>query len=347
MKYSILGLSFALALPSVGCGGDVYRLASGSSTKAPAAKADASSVWDSSPPAQDTQPPSPGSGATADADVEGGVEPDANGTDDAQEVGIATDIGIDAGTDIGIDAGVDEQNTGSSLDAAIGTMPAGPFCTLAAHRFCDDFDQVPLPGPWSAVNKTGGTLAPDPTAFVSQPNSLLVQFLPLLPPKVLDTGLTKIFSMPLTPATIVWGLQFQPASVDPTPNSGAVIGALDSFDGLGNRYGTQFTLYPQIDGLHLWFEEDSGFADGTFHLVRHDLGHVLSLGTWSEIRLELAFAGIRTASARVFVGGVAQLESALTVTVTGKVLQLTIGSSFETLPSRGWDLRYDNVTLDF
>jgi hypothetical protein len=232
-------------------------------------------------------------------------------------------------------------------DATSETPPMqGPFCTLADHRFCDDFDEGPLGSGWQMINRTGGTVALDPTMSISPPNSLLVQFVPLPLGGALRAGLATTFPMPAAPATVGWDFRFQVASVDPTPQSGAVIGALDSFDGARNRYSVQFTIYPQADGIHLWFEEESGFANGKFKLARHELPGTLSLGAWTEIRTAIDFASARAASARIYLADALVTTIPLTVTVSGRLLQMTVGSSYETLPSLGWQMRYDNVTLD-
>ena len=233
-------------------------------------------------------------------------------------------------------------------DASSDTPPIqGPFCTLADHRFCDDFDEGPVGRGWQMINRTGGTVALDPTTSISPPNSLLVQFVPLALGGALRAGLATTFPMPAAPSTVVWDFRLQVAAVDPTPHSGAVIAALDSFDDVRNRYSVQFTLYPQADGIHLWFEEESGFANGKFKLARHELPGTLSLGVWTEIRVAIDFTSAKVASVRIYSADALVMTTPLTVTVGGSLLQMTIGSSFETLPSLGWQMRYDNVTLDF
>ncbi len=247
MKYSILRLGLALSsLPTIGCGGAVYELGPGSDAEAASLDADVAFVssLDGLSPAQDTQPPPElGPNAAARGDAGSPVEPMiASGATDA------SDIGIDATTNEGsasstADSTIDatraatiDVTTASTIDAV--AAAASPFCTLAPHRFCDDFDEGPLAGRWSALSQTGGIVALDSTTSISRPNSLIVQFSPLSSPNVLDTGLSETLPMPRPPATIVWDFQFQAVSIDSTANNGAVIGALDSFDDARNRYGS-------------------------------------------------------------------------------------------------------------
>ena len=321
-------LAWAL-LPALGCSGSTYYFGSD-----PYIGSDSDAGGVAGP---DTGAPSPDLDApTTEADEGSSVQ----GTQNPPAPGDNHGSSMDAGT---------TSSASPVADATSDTPPPmqGPFCTLAEHRFCADFDEGPVGSGWQMINRTGGTVALDSTTSISPPNSLLVQFVPLPLGGALRAGLATTFPMPAAPATVGWDFRFQVAAVDPTPHSGVVIGALDSFDEARNRYSVQFTIYPQADGIHLWLEEESGFANGKFKLARHELPGTISLGGWTEIRVGIDFTSAKVASVRIYSADALVMTTPLTVTVGGNLLQLTMGSSFETLPSQGWRMHYDNVTLDF
>lgn len=77
----------------------------------------------------------------------------------------AHDGGSDAAPDVANDVIV-------TPDAGDAGASDAPFCKLADHSFCDDFDELPLGTLWSSKHVTLATLALDDAA-VSPPNSLL------------------------------------------------------------------------------------------------------------------------------------------------------------------------------
>jgi hypothetical protein len=243
------------------------------------------------------------------------------------------------------DTGADQQADG---DAYAEGGHSG-FCTsqVPQPRFCDDFDEHPLPGFWGTFNQVGGTLALDKAASVSSPNSLLAQYSSLQPGQQLDTALRASFSLPPPPATIIFQFQLQPAVVDPTAGAVTVVASIDFVDVSNNRYSTQFALAQQGGVIRLRLEEQSGFADGGSAYVSHPLPDPLSIGVWTNVRLVITRTAATTASARVSFGNASEIDTKLAMTVNGTMLQVAIGSSFESEPSLGWKIRYDDVTLDF
>jgi hypothetical protein len=109
----------------------------------------------------------------------------------------------------------------------------------------------------------------------------------------------------------------------------------------------QLTLASSGGGqVHVRLEEESGFTDGGFAYVPHVLPDTLPLGGWTQVQVSVTRTGPTTASAHVAFGNTTEIDTPLQMTVDGNELQISIGSFFETEPSGGWELRYDNVTLD-
>jgi hypothetical protein len=224
----------------------------------------------------------------------------------------------------------------------------GRFCASQPSRptFCDDFDERPLPGPWSSFTATGGSLKLDPSAFVTPPNSLLAQDAPLPFGQPLDTALQTQFALPTSPATIVLAFQMQPVQADPNAGAATVVAALDFTDVANNRYTVQFALVQQGMGLSLRLEEQAGFFDGGGAYMSHPVPDPLNVGTWTPIGLTLNWTAPSSVRALVTFATAPEIEVPLAMSVNATSLQLTIGSTFENEPSQGWKNRYDNVVLD-
>jgi hypothetical protein len=268
--------------------------------------------------------------------------PDAPALDDSAAPDVASDSFVrDAPT---------PSDTGPAAeagDAGEGGLPA--FCASLSPRpvFCDDFDEHPLPGVWDTLTQTGGTVTLDNAASVSPPKSLLAKDSALQPGQPLDSALRMHFSLPPPPTTFVWDFWIQPVAVDTGTTAAIVFASIDFTDGASNRYSVQFTLFQNGGPLGVRMEEQSGFADGGSSYTAHPLPDPLPIGKWTDLRLTLTRTAATSASARVTFDSAVEMDAPIGMTVNGSTLQMTIGSSYETEPSQGWTIRYDNVTLNF
>jgi hypothetical protein len=239
---------------------------------------------------------------------------------------------------------------GGTPDAA--SSPPPPPSSSCASRtpaptFCDDFDHASLPGAWDVFHQIGGSLAIESSASVSPPSSLVVIFSALDPGQLLDTALRKRFALPPSRGTTALELAVRPVTADPTPGAVVVLFSLDFFDAANNRYSLQFALRQTPGGLSVTLGEQSGFIDGGMAYVEHPLPDPLTLGTWTKVRIEVARTAPRSATARVTFDGRVELDSVpLSVTVDAAALLVSIGSTFESLPSKPWSIRYDDVVID-
>jgi hypothetical protein len=251
------------------------------------------------------------------------------------------------------EAAVPPESGVRDADAAGGIDPdarsGSGFCASQVPQpsFCDDFDEHPLPGAWGTFDQVGGSLVLDKAAFVSPPHSLLAQDSPLQPNQALDNALRSRFTLPMPPSKIVLQFEVQPVAADTSSGAATVVAALDFVDVSNNRYSAQFALVQQGGVLRLRLEEQSGFVDGGNAYVAHQLPDSLSAGMWTNVRLVITRTAATTASAHVSFGSVSEIDTALAMTVNGTTLQLAIGSSFETEPSQGWKIRYDDIKLDY
>jgi hypothetical protein len=245
------------------------------------------------------------------------------------------------------------RQTGYAADAGEASpmqpyVDGGPFCASQSSRptFCDDFDELPLPGPWSSFTATGGSLKLDPSAFVTAPNSLLAQGEPLPSSQPLDTALRTQFTLSAPPTTVVLAFQMQPVQADPNAGAASVVAALDFTDVANNRYTVQFALLQQGAALSMQLEEQARFVDGGSTYVSHPVPDPLSIGTWTPIGLTVNWTANNSARALVTFGTASEIDVPLAMRVNATSLQLTIGSTFESEPSQGWKNRFDNVVLD-
>jgi hypothetical protein len=272
-----------------------------------------------------------GRDVTTEPDRDGQASVSEAAVDDASEGEPSVEAAIRAGSE----AGASEAGA-SNYCATLSPTPA----------FCDDFDEHPLPGEW-IVDDVGGSLAEDSSSFVSPPDSLLAVYDALATGQPLDTRLRTPLSLPAPPSAIALEFQLEPVAADPTVGNAAVVVALDFTDAATNRYTVQITLVRQQMAIGARLEEQSGFVDGMTSYSPHALADPLPPGQWTHIRLVITRSSATAASALVTFNGKTELDTPLELTVNPSDLQLTIGSTFETEPSDGWQNRFDNVRLDF
>jgi hypothetical protein len=127
------------------------------------------------------------------------------------------------------------------------------------------------------------------------------------------------------------------------PNPISVVASADYFDAAGDRYALQFSQLVNAGQVVLRFEEQTQFANMQSMQMVHDLPDVLPLGKWTDVRLVVM--GVH---AQVTYGGAVETNVPLITPtpVTPSRVQLSLGGTFESTPSTGWAMRYDNVTLD-
>lgn len=245
----------------------------------------------------------------------------------------------------------DARESGTPRDATADVQHADAstaFCATLSPRplFCEDFDVRPLPGLWTTVHQVGGSLAMDTSTFVSAPNALLARTDALPVGQGLDNVLRAMFPLQVAPATVTLDLQLRPAIADPTPNATLVVAAIDFIDSANNRYSVQLTLVNGASALNVLLEEQTGFADGTTAYLAHPIPGTLAVGQWTHVVLAIVLSSATAGQAHVSFGAAHELDAPLQVRVTATKLQLDVGSSYETEPSMGWNVLYDNVAFD-
>lgn len=238
---------------------------------------------------------------------------------------------------------------GGAASAVPTTSTSSSSCASRspAPTFCDDFDHETLPGAWDVFHSVGGSMLIDPGSHVSPPSSLLAAFAPLQPGQLLDTALRKRFTLPPSRGTTTFALAVEPVAADTTPNAVIVLASIDFLDAMANRYSLQLALTQGMAGLIVTLGEQSGFVDGGMSYVEHALRDPLVLGRWTKIRLDVTRTAPQTASVRLAFDDRVELDAVpLQVTVNATTLQATLGTTFVSLPSKGWTIRYDDVTVD-
>jgi hypothetical protein len=303
-------------------------------------------ISDGPPPGGDAS--DVGSSDVGSSDVSPGADVAQNQADSAAE-GAPTEASLpEAAADSAPGAPESGARDSASTDVTQEVGPLG-FCgsLSPAPRFCDDFDEHPLPGVWDSMDQVGGNLSLDTTGFVSPPRALLATNSALQSGQPLDAVLRKRFSLPSPPTTFTWGFSLQPVMPDPSTGAAAVVLSLDFTDSPGNRYSVQFTMEQDGGSIRLRLEEQSGFVDGGVSYVPHVLPDPLPVGQWTSVQVVLTRSAATTASVHVSFGSATELDASLAMTVDATTLQMSVGSSYETTPSQGWTTRYDNVTLDY
>jgi hypothetical protein len=258
----------------------------------------------------------------------------------------------DGRADAGTDAPLPGPDTGSPGDAADGggTIDAGDagFCASLSPKplFCDDFDHEQLPGQWSEQHAMNGSEQLDPMSFVSPPDSLLVQYAALAANQPLNAVLRKqLTQLPFTglPSKLTFEVFLEPVRADMTANAISVVASVDYFDVAGDRYAMQFSQQVNAGQVVLRFEEQAQPANMGTMQVNHPLPDALPFGQFTDVRLV-----VMGGRAQVTYGGTVETDVALIAPtpVTPTRVQLSLGATFESTPSAGWAMRYDNVTLD-
>jgi hypothetical protein len=189
-----------------------------------------------------------------------------------------------------------------------------------------------------------GSVGLDPTSFVSFPNSLLAQYMALPANQPLDVVLREqITQLPFAglPSKLTFELFLEPVRADMTANAISVVASVDYFDNAGDRYAMQFSQLVNAGQVILRFEEQTQPHNmGTTQVV-HALPDALPFGKWTDVRLV-----VTAGRAEVSYGGTVETDVALATPVTPSRVQISLGSTFESTPSAGWAMRYDNVTLE-
>jgi hypothetical protein len=183
-------------------------------------------------------------------------------------------------------------------------------------------------------------------SYVSSPNSLLVQYAALPAGQALNAVLRKqLTQLPFTglPSKLTLEFFLQPVRADMTANAISVVGSADYFDAAGDRYALHFSQLTNAGQVYLRFEEQTQLANMGIMQVNHALPDALPLGKWTDVRLV-----VTGGHAQVTYGVAVEADVALVAPtpVTPTYIQLALGATFESEPSLGWALRYDNVTLD-
>jgi hypothetical protein len=218
------------------------------------------------------------------------------------------------------------------------------FCLSLQPKplFCEDFDRTPLPGQFTEQHNTNGSETLDPTSYVSSPYSLLAQYMALPLNAPLNVVLREKFNLKGLPSTLTFDLFLEPVKADTSmANAISVVASVDYFDAANNRYAMQFSQLVNAGQVNLRFEEQSQPAAMATTQTNHALAGTLPMNKWTEVRLV-----VTAGHAQISYGGVLQADVTLTNPVNPTTLQFSLGSSFESTPSQGWEMRYDNVTLD-
>jgi hypothetical protein len=226
----------------------------------------------------------------------------------------------------------------------------GPYCASIPHPtkpgalfFCDDFDEDPLPGSWNVFQHTGGTLTETDASFVSPPESLDETTAANDGGQPIEVALRTTFSsLPSLPATLSFGLDLDPVTIDPTSGAAIVLDALDFLDDAGNRYSVEVSAVVQSGAVTLVLGEQSGAADGGMSYVPHPVPPTLPLASFTRVDMELQWSQ-GALDAKISLDGTLALDVPLTMTVQPSSLQIGVGTSYVSTPSPGWELRYDNV----
>ncbi len=250
------------------------------------------------------------------------------------------------------DGGAGDAGDGSVVTDASGDTSTGPFCASYPHPtspgalfFCDDFDEDPLPGSWASYVHMSGTLTETNAISVSAPNSLDESIPAIALGGTLDVALRTPFSLPPIPSTMTLAFSIDPVQIDTTANSAIVLSAIDFLDANGGRYSLVLSIQTESGAATMNFSEQSGLSDGGMPYIAHVLAPALAPNTFTTLDIEIDWTTLTTAEAKITVGGLQALDTALTMTVQATSLQIGIGTSYVHEPSPGWELRYDNVVF--
>jgi hypothetical protein len=234
-----------------------------------------------------------------------------------------------------------------SLDPAVDGQNGGAFCAAAARPtspdglfFCDDFDQGSPPSPWTNLYQTSGTLTQNSGAAESPPNSLDIAVGPLALNQPVDASLRASLGVPPLPAALEFSFGLDPVRIDTTAAASIVLAAIDFLDAAQNRYTVQLAFDVQNGAPTTVLDEL--YSDGTPY-IPHPIAGPLTLGAFTDIAIQIHWASAMNATADVLMHGAIVLSLPLTIGVDATSLQISIGTTFSSEPSSGWEVRYDNV----
>jgi hypothetical protein len=135
-----------------------------------------------------------------------------------------------------------------------------------------------------------------------------------------------------------------PVQLDTTANAALAFVALDFFDAALDRYSVQLTLFVRQGAATVELGEQSGFVDGGSSYIAHSVPDPLPMGQWTDVKMTIVRSNGTTEGTLSF-GKTTETATPLTMSVTPNDFQVVIGSGYETVPSQGWTLRYDNVVV--
>lgn len=235
-----------------------------------------------------------------------------------------------------------------SIDPAVDGQNGGAFCASAARPtsqdglfFCDDFDRGSLPAPWVGLYQTSGALSQDSDAAVSPPNSLDIAIGSLTMGQPVNASLRAPLGVPPLPSGLQFAFSLEPVRIDATtPDASIVLAAIDFLDAAQNRYTVQLAF--DVQNGEALTVLDELYSDGTPY-VPHPISGPLTLGAFTDVAIQIHWTSAMSATADVLMHGDVVLSLPLTMNVDATSLQISIGTTFSTEPSSGWEVRYDNV----
>jgi hypothetical protein len=231
------------------------------------------------------------------------------------------------------DAGGDGTTADSGHDA--GGCDAG-FCACAAgvHSFCDDFDSVPTGAAWMFHQDPSGTLSYQNNGTFSPPISVFATSNARTNGDVQES-LDLIETPRVTRLRVEVDMAIELG--DPTNVS----------DGTHGFCPLSITLQPGEQSMRLnLYAQNADLEQLSMLSSVADQGVAVPTGTGARARYGVWFdAKARTCG--VTVDGVEKLpDCVLHPAITGGSASLSLGVNFVRSPTKAWQVRMDNVTLD-
>jgi hypothetical protein len=228
-----------------------------------------------------------------------------------------------------------------------GSGRGGGFCSSVPRPtrqdglfFCDDFDEGSWPALWNSANEISGTLAQNGGAWVSPPNSLDIAIGALAGEQPVNVSLRASLAPPPLPATMTFAFALDPVHIDTAAHASMVLAAIDFLDAAQKRYTVQLAF--DVQNAAPTTVLDELYSDGTPY-VPHAVPVPLTMGSFTNVAIQVDWTGATTARAAVLMNGSQALSVPLTMSVQATSLQISIGTTYSTEPSSGWEIRYDNV----
>jgi hypothetical protein len=252
---------------------------------------------------------------------------------------VATAVGLAACANLvgieSIDPTVDGKGTG------------GAFCSAAARPtsqdglfFCDDFDVGTPPVPWTSSYETSGTLSQNGDAAVSPPNSLDVVIDALAAQQPVNVSLRAAVDAPPLPSALAFAFSLEPVQIDTSADASIVLAAVDFLDAARNRYTVQLAFDVQNGAATTVLDEL--YSNGMPY-VPHPIPAPLTMGAFTDVVIQIHWASTSSATADVLMNGMQVLSLTLAMNIQATSLEISVGTTFSTEPSSGWEVRYDNV----